>query len=81
MVLTPQAAGTLTSLGTNVVVDPENLIYESFEDNNTAETVTTTVTINPDIELTPHQPVPLSILLIYTPTLQRFRCHLSVFRQ
>lgn len=35
--------GTLTSLGSNVVVDPENLWNESNETNNTAETIHTTV--------------------------------------
>ena len=43
IVLTPQAAGTLTSLGSSVVVDPGNLVPESNENNNTAQTVATTV--------------------------------------
>lgn len=37
------ASGTLTSLGSNVVVDPENFWSESNETNNTAATVQTTV--------------------------------------
>ncbi len=41
--IVPLSAGTMTSLGSNVVVDPENLWHESNENNNTAQTVTTTV--------------------------------------
>ena len=33
--------GTLTSLGSNVVVDPENAVPENNENNNTAQTVET----------------------------------------
>jgi hypothetical protein len=41
------ASGTLTSLGSNVVVDPENLWHESDETNNTAQTIQTTVINEP----------------------------------
>lgn len=44
VVITPHAAGTLTSAGGNVVVDPNNVISESNENNNTAQTINTTVT-------------------------------------
>lgn len=44
LVITPTSAGTLTSLGTSVVVDPENNWHEDNENNNTAATITTTVT-------------------------------------
>jgi hypothetical protein len=40
----PISSGTMTSPGTNVVVDPENNWAESNENNNTAQTVQTTVT-------------------------------------
>ncbi len=43
VIIRPLSAGTLTSLGTNVVVDPENNWQESDETNNTAQTVQTTV--------------------------------------
>jgi len=42
--ITPTSAGTLTSLGTSVVVDPENSWHEDNENNNTAANITTTVT-------------------------------------
>ncbi|MBK8465280.1 MAG: PQQ-dependent sugar dehydrogenase [Chloracidobacterium sp.] len=44
LVITPTSAGTLTSLGTSVVVDPENTWHEDNENNNTAATIITTVT-------------------------------------
>ena len=44
IIITPQASGTLTSLGSNAIVDPNNLIFETNENNNTAQTITTTVT-------------------------------------
>jgi len=44
VVVTPQLVGTLTSAGTNAIVDPNNLINESNETNNTAQTILTTVT-------------------------------------
>lgn len=47
VLLIPQAAGTLTSLGTNVVVDPNHLINETNPNNNTAATITTTVVNTP----------------------------------
>jgi CSLREA domain-containing protein len=43
VVIGPSGVGTLTSLGTNVVVDPENIVPEANESNNTAETIQTTV--------------------------------------
>jgi len=43
VVIRPLGAGTLTSQGSNVIVDPENIWHESNEGNNTAETVQTTV--------------------------------------
>ncbi len=39
----PNAAGLLTSDGGKVVVDPDNLIAESNETNNTAQTITASV--------------------------------------
>lgn len=44
VILVPQSAGTLTSLGDNVIVDPLNEWHEDNENNNTAQTVSTTVT-------------------------------------
>lgn len=41
VVITAGGFGTLTSPGTNVVVDPENAIAENNENNNTAQTVFT----------------------------------------
>ena len=46
IIITPQAAGTLTSLGSNVIVDPTNVVFETNENNNTATTITTTVNTN-----------------------------------
>lgn len=43
VVITPLATGTLTSLGSSVVVDPENAWHEDNENNNTAATIQTTV--------------------------------------
>ncbi len=43
IVITPLNAGTLISLGEDVVVDPGNLIPENDETNNTAQTIETTV--------------------------------------
>jgi len=44
VVVTPQALGTLTSAGSNVVVDPNNTISEADESNNTAVTIETMIT-------------------------------------
>ncbi len=46
VVLTPVALGGLTSLGSNVVVDPENNWNESDETNNFASTIATNVILN-----------------------------------
>ena len=43
VVITPLATGVLTSAGGNVIVDPNNVIGEASETNNTAQTITTTV--------------------------------------
>ncbi len=43
-VIAPATTQTITSTGTNVVVDPNNTIAESNEGNNTAATVTTDIT-------------------------------------
>ena len=43
VVITPQGEGTLTSVGTNVVIDAENNWNEDNENNNTAQTIQTTV--------------------------------------
>ena len=43
VVITPQAAGTLTSAGGNVTIDANNYYGESNENNNTAQTITTAV--------------------------------------
>src|SRR4029079_5390206 len=45
VVIRPLGAGTMTSTGTNVVVDPANSIPESNENNNTAQTVQTMVVV------------------------------------
>ena len=44
IIITPQSSGTLTSLGNNVIVDSTNVVFETNENNNTAQTITTTVT-------------------------------------
>jgi hypothetical protein len=43
VVVRPLAPGVLTSEGSNVVIDPGNLILETNEANNSAQTITTTV--------------------------------------
>jgi hypothetical protein len=43
VVVRPLASGTLTSAGANVIVDPNNLVNEASETNNTASTITTVV--------------------------------------
>ena len=45
IVLSPSQFGTMTSLGSGVVVDPQNQWNESNENNNTAQTETTTVVV------------------------------------
>lgn len=55
VVITTTGAGSLTSTGTNVIVDPNNTITELNETNNTAANSTTTVTAaaaNPTVNLT-----------------------------
>jgi CSLREA domain-containing protein len=58
VVLRPLAVGTLTSLGTNVIVDPENNWHETDEGNNTAITIQTIVLLaTPTATATPtHTP-------------------------
>jgi hypothetical protein len=43
VVIRPEAAGIMTSNGSSVVIDPENIVFESNENNNTAQTVQTMV--------------------------------------
>lgn len=43
VVVTPLAIGTLTSSGSNVIVDPDNHFGEASEFNNTAQTIQTSV--------------------------------------
>ena len=43
IIISPLSTGTLNSLGSNVVVDPENNWNETNEANNTATTIQTTV--------------------------------------
>ena len=47
IILRPLATGTLTSFGSDVVVDPRNLVHETNENNNTAATIQTTVIAPP----------------------------------
>ena len=47
VVVIPQSTGTITSAGTNVVVDPNNLVSETNENNNSAQTIVTTVVAAP----------------------------------
>ena len=58
VIITPQATGTLTSAGGNVVVDPNNTISESNENNNTAQTTTTTVIPNTTTPTPTPTPIP-----------------------
>lgn len=43
VVITPTNTGVLTSLGSGVIVDPQNGVGETNENNNSAETIQTTV--------------------------------------
>lgn len=55
IVVTTTGAGTLTSTGANVIVDPNNTVAELNETNNTANSSTTTVSaaaVNPTVNLT-----------------------------